>query len=365
MDGDRHRDIHKKVQQSLQLLQHRRIIEMNLRTFLYVALSFLAVTASFSEPVLADILVLKNGDRITGDIKKIWDAEITIEPTYADEFRVDLPAVHHIESDRDFEIELGDGAKVVATPTGADDDGNQILTVNNESFAVPLASLFELDEPEVDFEWDSNIDLSATVNKGNTDSSNGKLHAETTLKLSDHRHIGELTFSRERQNRELIKENDQFVYHYNWLFRDPLFLAASVDFQSDPIIELDQRIIASVGIGRDLWNRPRKLLSVQIGVGGQTESIGGNRTESTVATLGTRYRHDFFGDDLELYQNISITHNLSGRTNTSYKTTTGVRFEITDLLYANFSIDYNYETDPVEPAVSEDITVLLGGGIEF
>lgn len=28
----------------------------------------------------SDVLVLKNGDRITGDIKRIWDNEITIEP---------------------------------------------------------------------------------------------------------------------------------------------------------------------------------------------------------------------------------------------------------------------------------------------
>ncbi len=32
----------------------------------------------------ADLLVLKNGDRITGDIKRIWDSEVSIEPAYAD-----------------------------------------------------------------------------------------------------------------------------------------------------------------------------------------------------------------------------------------------------------------------------------------
>jgi hypothetical protein len=52
-----------------------------------------------------DVLFLKNGDQITGTIKRIWDQEITIEPEYADEFQVDLPMVERIESDRDFEIE--------------------------------------------------------------------------------------------------------------------------------------------------------------------------------------------------------------------------------------------------------------------
>ena len=56
----------------------------------------------------ADVLVLTNGDRITGEITRIWDAEITIEPEYSDEFNVDIPAVACIESEREFEIDLGD-----------------------------------------------------------------------------------------------------------------------------------------------------------------------------------------------------------------------------------------------------------------
>jgi len=50
----------------------------------------------------------------------------------------------------------------------------------------------------------------------------------------------------------------------------------------------------SAGIGLDIWNTPRKELSVQL---------------------------------------------ANSRTNISYKTTTGPRFEMTDLLYANMSVD--------------------------
>ncbi len=338
---------------------------MNFRTSLFITLSLPVVFSLLGQTVYADILILNNGDRITGDIKRIWDAEITIEPSYSDEFTVDLPAVDHIESDRDFEIELADGMEVLGKLTGIDANGNQLLTIGDESLSVPLASLFALDEPEEAFDWDSNIDLLAAINRGNTDSSTGRLNAGTTLKLSDHRHIGEITFSREYQSGVSTQERDQFVYHYNWLFRGPLFFAYSLSYERDPIIELEQRIIVSAGLGRDLWNMPRKKLSVQLGVGRQTESIATIRTESSVLTWSMRYRHDFFGDDLELYHNNSITHNISGRTNTSYKTTTGVRLEITDLLYASFSIDYNYETDPVDTATNEDIAILLGGGIEF
>jgi hypothetical protein len=95
---------------------------------------------------------------------------------------------------------------------------------------------------------------------------------------------------------------------------------------------------------------------------GNTESYNTKlRADGTVRS--NDHRH--IGDNLELYHNNSVTSNFSGRTNTSYKTTTGLRFEITDLLYANLSLDYEYESHPVEPALNEDIALLIGLGAEF
>jgi len=228
-----------------------------------------------------------------------------------------------------------------------------------------LAKLFEVDEPEKDFEWESNAELSAALNIGNTDSSNAKLRVDTTVKYPDHRHIGEVTFFREEQSGDTTQQQGLFKYDYNWFFRDPWFFGARVSFERDPIIELDQRIILSAGIGRDIWSTPRRQLSVQLAAGGQTEEIGLDRTESAVLVWSLRYRQDFLSDDLELYHNHTVTPNISGRTNTSYKTTTGLRYEITDLLYANISVDYDYETRPADVAENEDVALLVGVGLEF
>jgi len=338
---------------------------MNFRIVTFPNLSLIVAILLAGQAVNADVLVLRNGDQITGDIKRIWDSEISIEPEYSDEFQVDVSAVDHIESESKFEIDLKDGTSLVAQLAGADSDGNQIVKVGEKIITVSLEQIFELDEPEEDFDWESNVDFSAAVNSGNTDSSNTKLRADTTVKFPDHRHIGEITFLKEDLAGETTQDKQLFKYDYNWLFRDPWFFSTQLSFERDPIIELDQRVILSAGIGRDIRNTPRKVLSVQLGAGAQTEEIGQVTTESTVVTWSLRYRQDFFSDDLELYHNDSITYNVSGRSNTSYKTTTGLRFEITDLLYANLSVDFDYETDPVEAAENEDIALLVGLGAEF
>ncbi|MCZ6618154.1 MAG: DUF481 domain-containing protein, partial [Gammaproteobacteria bacterium] len=115
----------------------------------------------------------------------------------------------------------------------------------------------------------------------------------------------------------------------------------------------------------DIWNSTRRALSVQLGAGLQQEEIGMETGGSGVATWTLRYRQDFIGDDLELFHNHSITHNIGGRPNTSYKTSTGFRYKITDLVYANVSFDFDYETDPVDVAENEDIAVVLGVGLDL
>ena len=344
--------------------------------------NFLAYFAPFllfcCSSTYADVLVLKNGDRITGDIKRIWDSEVSIEPEYSDEFDVDISVVEYIESDREFEIDLSDGRSLVASFVGVDTDGNQIVKYGDESVSVPLAELFELDEPEEEFEWESNVELAGDVNKGNTDTSNTKLRADTTVRFNDHRHIGEITFFREELADVQTKEQDLLKYSYNWLFTDPWFLSADLTFERDPIIQLDSRVIMSVGIGRDIWDTPRRTLNVKLGAGYQTEeiiilpSIGPQQeeiitatTDSAVMTWTLRYRQDFLSDDVELFHNQTITSNISGRTNTSYKTTTGLSYEITDLLSANISLDFDYETNPVDAVENEDIALLFGLAAEF
>jgi putative salt-induced outer membrane protein YdiY len=313
----------------------------------------------------AGVLVLKNGDRITGEISAIWDHEITIEPSYSDEFKVDSEVVAYIESEREFDIELADGREIVAELKGGDKDGNQIFVVDGEEFTVPIMQLYELDEIDDPVEWDSFIDLSSAVNRGNTVSSNNKLAADSILVIGDHRHLGNFSIIREDQNGIATKEHDLIRYNYNWLFRDPWFFSAAVSLESDPIRDLDRRAILTAGMGRDIWNNPRLSLNFQLGVGAITEEIAGSSEQSTVVQWALRYRQDLFNEDLEIYHNDTITHYVDGRDNTIFKSTTGLRYEITDLLYANFSVDYNYETEPAATAFSEDLAMLFGLGVEF
>ena len=339
---------------------------MKFSKYVVICISVFLLCPLMAEAKAVDVIVMKNGDRITGEISRIWDEEVTIEPEYSDEFNVDIPAVAYIESEREFEIALADGRELVVTFPGADAEGNQIIKTGSGTETLPLSNMLELDEPEDYYDWESVVDLAGDLKKGNTDSGNTKLRAATTLKLGDHRHIGEFNLYREKVNDVTTKNQTIVNYNYNWLFSDPWFFSALTTFERDPIIQLDSRVTVSAGVGLDIWNTADRSLNVQLGVGARKEEIGNESGTSSVATWVLRYSQDFFSDDLTLYHQHSIIPTINGRENTSFRTTTGFRYEITDLLYANISLDYDYETEPADAAtVSEDLVLLFGLGLEF
>ena len=70
-------------------------------------------------------------------------------------------------------------------------------------------------------------------------------------------------------------------------------------------------------------------------------------------------------EDLTLFHDNNGTTTVSGRSNDIFQSRTGVRYEITDLLYFNLQFDFDHESNPAEGAEKTDTTTLLGMGLEF
>jgi putative salt-induced outer membrane protein YdiY len=315
-----------------------------------------------------DKVVMRNGDQITGEIQEIWDGDLIIEPEYDDDTKVSLPLaeVSYMESEREFDVTWPDRTEVVVRLLGPSADGRQLIEVNGEKRVIDLGRIDELDEIDEYFDWESHIDLNGSFDRGNTDATNIKFFADSNIKLGDHRHIASMTFAREEQNGIRTKEQDLLQYNYNWLFNQPWFFGATGSAERDPIKDLDYRYIAGGTLGNDLFNRARVFLSVQFGLGYLAEKNTTNESQQSVVGIwALRYRQKFL-KDLEFYHDDSINTYLTGRNNTVFKTTTGLRYEITDRLYANTSLDYDYETEPAGIGVeNDDLTWVFGLGLEF
>ena len=221
----------------------------------WIALILVLVSARGVGAQKTDSVWIRNGDRITGEVNKIWGNDLSIEPEYADEFVLELDKVSYVESDREFDLTLEDGREVRARFEGAGASGTQTVTYDGQTRQVPIVTLnqiVEVDDGALD--WESHIDWNSTATTGNTDSTIARVAADTTIEVGDHRHIATLLVADEETAGVKTKDQDLLTYNYNWLFSDKWFLGAIASYETDPIKQLDDRTIIGTGIGRDIWN---------------------------------------------------------------------------------------------------------------
>jgi hypothetical protein len=320
--------------------------------------------ACASTALAQDRVVMKNGDVITGNISLIDGEEIFIEPSYADEFALDLADVATIELEEAFEVELADDTKSDAAMLTLNNVGDQVLVIDGVERPVSLMEIAEASEPEDYFDWDAKADWNTTINQGNTDSRNSLIYAQGNVKFGDHRHFSDLTFRREEVDGAQTKKQDLFNYFYNWFFNDPWFSGVSFTWERDPIRELEYRYTTGLLVGRDIFDDSAKFLSAFAGVGYSDEEIGGITESGAVAFWRLRYEHSLWGG-VDFFHRQDFTQQFYGLDNLILKTTTGLSFDIIDDLYTNISYRYDYETEPAEGASKDDSTLQFGIGYEF
>jgi len=314
---------------------------------------------------LADQLVMKNGDLITGDVKKVENNKVFIKPAYASEFSVDLAEVVSIEAEKVYEVELEDGSEVEAKFAGVTDDGQQTLIVDDAQMNVGLTQLNMAVLPQAYYERVSHVDFNMTWNGGNTDNKSNLLFADTRLRLGAHRHLGELTIARDETNNVSTKKQDLFRYSYNWLFNEPWYLGATASYERDPIKDLSYRYTAGALIGRDLIKDSRKFLTLSVGMGYSEQKLAGETDGGATALWNLIYEHKFHDGDLAFFHNENLSYQFYGDNDFIVKTNTGFRYDILGNLYTSGAFRGDHESEPAANTKSYDTTLAVGIGAEF
>ena len=312
----------------------------------------------------ADVLFMKNGDRITGDIKRVWDDELYIDSDYADEFPVALDAIARIETDEDFEIELRDHSEITGR-FASDPSGAMVLITAEGSRPFTPMAIEELNEFDDEFDWDARSDFSVNATRGNTNTSDFLWQAAGGVKFGDHRHRLSLRLDHKEQESETTKQQSALNYSYSWFFADRWFLGAGIGYERDPIRELNYRYTPGAGVGFQFFEDAHRLFEVTLSAIGVREKLADEIGDSTALRWDLRYERDLLGGDLAFFHIHRLWSYVNGRNNTVADTSTGIRWDVWGDVYLNTQLDWDWESDPAAGNEQEDITYAIGIGVEF
>src|SRR3954454_5630886 len=97
----------------------------------------------FASAVLADQVVLKNGDRLTGSIEKSDDKSLVIKTEFAGEVTIQWDAITSVSTTQDLHVALRDGQTAVGPVTTT--DGNlQIATKSSGTVSASRENVTSL-----------------------------------------------------------------------------------------------------------------------------------------------------------------------------------------------------------------------------
>lgn len=326
------------------------------------------VIALFTNSALAsDYVIMKNGDRITGEVEKIWNEEVFIEPEYGDTYAIELEYVAHIHTDEAFEVEFvrGRRTEMVLGRLALGEDGKPVVIAEHGGRTYPLREVDNMLEVEEFFDWELRSDISVNVASGNTDNNNGRFYAMGAMKLGEHNHKLELTRDGAKSDGEVSKDQTDVYYEDLWTFRDDWFVRGSITWTRDPIRDLQSRSQYYIGPGWHFWDDSKRTLNISLGPNFLVEDIGEEQEDSISVQTVFRYEQRFLDDDLVLFQQTDLQRVVSGRENKILNTSTGFRWELPRDVYVNIQVDYDYESNPAEGRLKDDLTYLVGVGIEL
>ncbi|HSE18663.1 MAG TPA: DUF481 domain-containing protein [Pyrinomonadaceae bacterium] len=343
------------------------------RVVLIILLGFLFVLTAAAKNV-DDVVVLKNGDRLTGEIKGLQRGELRIKSDYmAEAVRLDWVKVERLESKSIFMIWLVDGKLVTDVmrllPANSEEAANFVIGNSGQVLKVHQLDVIRIAPADSQF-WkrlEGSIDFGFSFTSGN-DQYQTQLAATATYRAGDHSFTTSIdsAFSGQTEGTNLTR--NQFVFDYRKQLTARWYAGGLVDLLRSDQQSLKLRTSVGGLIGRNLKQTEHTRFSVFGGVVGTRENyselIGTPRTTNADAIAGVDFM-TFRFNRTDIRSRINLFPSLTTPGRTRLQATSDLRIKIVKDLWWGFHVYENFDSRPPVRADKNDLGVSTSLGWKF
>lgn len=340
------------------------IFKMNLRFILFY-IGFLFSLAAFSQN---DTLVLANGDRIIGEVKKMDRGVLIVKTPYSSsDLKVKWKKVETVQSVESFLITTTDG-KRHKTQKLDTNNPNNALALDADKGLIELIDVVLIRPVKDNFV--SRLNASISIGYNFTKASNlSQLSVASTLGYtSDFYSIG-ATFNSVRSSQDDVEEIQRTLgeLSFNYFLKRDNFLIYQSEFLSNSEQKIKLRMTNKLGYGKYFIHSNQMYLAGAIGVAWNNErydeGIDENRNSGEVYGAIEVNLFDF--NDLSLISGITAYPSLTEkeRIRTDFKI--DLKYDLPLDLFVKLGFNYNYDNKPVEGASYADYVIRTTLGWEL
>jgi hypothetical protein len=321
-----------------------------------------------------DVLILKNGDRMTGEIKGLQRGELNFKADYmAESVRIDWNRVDRIETKSTFLIQLVDGhlftAGIKLLPSTSADAQNVIIDVANSPTIVRQLDVLRISPVETGFwkQLEGSVDFGLSYTSGNKQYST-ELTAAATYRKGDHTFTSSIDSAFSGQPKAESTKRNQFTFDYRKQVNERWYVGAFLD-----LLRSDQQSLAlrtTVGglIGRNLRQTENTRYSVFAGAAFAREKYSSglekpraNNVDSLVGFDYTTFR--FSRTDIRSRFMLFPSLTTPGRVR--MQATSDLRIKVVTDLWWGFHLYENFDSKPPVRADKNELGVSTSIGWKF
>jgi putative salt-induced outer membrane protein YdiY len=282
-----------------------------------------------------DVLVMKNGDRITCEVKKLEAGVLKVELDYVDgAISIDWLKVARLESAYLFIVQLQDGSIYAGNVLNAAEmEGAPLkfeIRTEDQSITVDKANVVRLTQTSETFvrRLSGRVTIGASYSKGNNAT---QYNLGSDLEYLQERWGAKLSLNSNLSSNSgspTSTRNQVDLNTYRMLSRKNYFLSGTAGLLQSSVQEIERQTILGIGLGRYLKNTNRVRLRLLGGVGWQrtkyTPADQARRTQDIGVALAAsnlqvfsfkKTRLDVTGS---VFPTITERGRLFGRINSSY-----------------------------------------------
>ncbi len=331
-------------------------------------LIFLAMFVPSAMPQ-SDVVIIKNGDRITGEIKKLEKGVIHIDPDYGKNiFQIEWSEVKQIDSKESFVVESSSGRRISGLIQVDPEDSERLMVETDAGpVAVELHEIVWAQPFNRDFwsRFSAAVDLGASASKAagskqaNLGSTVGYLEERYQLRGSfdwNRNIVGESKTNRWEANGQSIR-----------LIRQRWFWAVTANFLQSDELQLQLRTTTAPGIGRFLKRTNRMYWNVAGGgqwTNERSQDPSLPRKNSGEGWAQTEFNLFDIGD-LSLLTTFKVSPSFTdaGRVRLDFRS--DVKYDFPKDLYVRFGLSDNFDSRPQGDTPKNDYVFSFGVGWEF
>ena len=232
--------------------------------------SWLFLALCLSPELTADILMIDNGDQLTGEVKRLADKKVFLKTPYAGTIEIDWEMLEGFSSDRDFQVEIERGrryrGKVVLAEGElkvATAEGTVSLRQDQVIGLVPRA---EKGERNLWREVEGNLDVGYNLTRGNSRLNQSSFLADGVYERGDYKISGDASSIFSRQDASDATSRQTVGVRFDWFVNPRVFRFALASFEHNDRQRLNYRTVLGGGLGRTLVKNKRTELSLLGGV---------------------------------------------------------------------------------------------------